>query len=93
VLDRRQGERLRVGWRQGGGSEGRIFGFDPAEKLPAFIGVWRDQTYPARRRQKRNSRRINDLKKVKAESVQSERGKNESAQSPFAAAGSFPAEN
>src|SRR4051812_22880787 len=93
VLDYRHDERLRVGRDQSGGGDGRVFRFDPAKQLAAFLRIWRNQTYAARRRKQSHGWWVNDLINVKAERVEPERLEKKSAKGPFAAAGFLPSKD
>ena len=93
MLNCRHDQRARVGRRLGRRSQRRIFRFDPAQKLAAFVRIWSDQTDPAWRRKECDRGRVNDLEKIKPEGVKGERDEQEPAQGQFATAWFFPAEN
>lgn len=93
VLDRGHNKRSSIRGRLGGGGERRIFSLQPTKQNAPFIGVRRDQADASRRWQKSDSRRIDDLKNVKTESVQREGTEKKSCDGELAPAAWAPREN
>lgn len=90
VLDRGHDERFSIRERLRGGSQRRIFGVQPAKEEAALVRVRRDQAHATRWRQKRDCRRIHDLKNVEAEGVKGQGSEKKSRDDPFTASWPFP---
>ena len=93
MLDRRHGQRFSIGGRLSGRGQRGIFGIQPTKQKAAFIRVRRNQADAAGRWQQSDGRRIDDLKKVKSQSMNGERPEQKSRDCPSAPARFFPAKD
>ena len=65
----REGAEPRLGRPLSGKGQRRVLRADPLQKRAAFFRVGRDETDPGGRGQKRDRRRVDDLKNIEAKSV------------------------
>ena len=90
MLDRWHCQRLFVRRWLGGRGERWIFGFQPAQQSTPVFGVGCDYSDASRRRQEGDGRRIDNLKGVKAQSMEDEGRDKKSREREFPTAWLFP---
>ena len=93
MLDRGQGQRLSISRRLGGGSQRRIFGFEPPQQHLPFFRARRDERDPPGRGEKGHGWRIDDLENVETERVPQERGGDKSGERQSSPARLIPGED
>lgn len=92
MIQFRQGKgfRLRRTLRRCG--KRRIFRRDPAQKSSPLVGIFRNKIYARRRRKQRDSRRVDDLEKIKAKCMAGGGKREKSSDGELARALRFPGE-